>query len=137
SGPPRGTKRSFKGGGGCSAGRGLSLILPAGRPVDRPLRRFSQERRGTGPAAQKNSRFPSHPLPAGLGGGDGSTLHRNRGFPMSWLPSALRGSRRPRPSRRARRPVLQLGELDARLTPAVTATFSPGSGLLSVIGDSL
>ena len=43
-------------------------------------------------------------------------------------------SRRPR--RRARRPMIEL--LDDRITPAVTATFSPaGGGVLSIFGDSL
>src|SRR5215204_1366105 len=56
---------------------------------------------------------------------------------MSWLPSVLRGLGRRRVSRRPARPPLRLGELDPRIVPAVTATFLPGAGILSVIGDSL
>ncbi|HKB02839.1 MAG TPA: hypothetical protein VKD90_11510, partial [Gemmataceae bacterium] len=55
---------------------------------------------------------------------------------MSWLPSVLRGSRGRRVSRRPARPALRVSELDARLTPAVTASFL-SSGVLSVFGDAL
>jgi Ca2+-binding RTX toxin-like protein len=56
---------------------------------------------------------------------------------MSWLPSVFRGPRRRPVSRRRARPALRLRELDSRLTPAVTASFSPGAGILTVFGDSL
>ena len=44
---------------------------------------------------------------------------------------------RPAPPRCPRRFTLRLDELDARAVPAVVAVFLPGTGLLSVIGDSL
>ena len=47
-----------------------------------------------------------------------------------------RGRRRPLRTRRAARPsVLEL--LECRITPAVTAVFSPGTGVLTVLGDNL
>jgi Ca2+-binding RTX toxin-like protein len=51
---------------------------------------------------------------------------------MSWLNRASSTSRRP-----WRRFVPRIEELDARLAPAVTATFNPVVGLLSVAGDAL
>jgi Ca2+-binding RTX toxin-like protein len=49
---------------------------------------------------------------------------------MSWF------SRQSKKGRRPRRVVPRFEQLDARVTPAVTASFLPG-GVLSVIGDSL
>src|SRR5262245_32008307 len=55
----------------------------------------------------------------------------------TYLQAMLRGrrssERRPIPSRLAPR----VESLEARLAPAVTAFFSPGSGVLSVLGDNL
>src|SRR5688572_8925671 len=56
---------------------------------------------------------------------------------MSWLSPWSTGSR-PRPrSRPPRRFVPRFEELGARVTPAVTASFLPGAGTLTVFGDAL
>src|SRR4051795_5701736 len=58
------------------------------------------------------------------------TGSRESGAPMSWL--------RPRIApRRPRQFTLRLDELDARTLPAVTASFVPATGLLTVFGDDL
>ncbi|HVK14926.1 MAG TPA: calcium-binding protein [Gemmataceae bacterium] len=51
---------------------------------------------------------------------------------MNWLGLASRGPRRER-----RRFVPRFDELSDRITPAVTATFTPSTGLLTVFGDAL
>src|SRR5262245_51046147 len=56
---------------------------------------------------------------------------------MTWLPSVFHSARRRPVSRRRARPALLLRELDSRLTPAVTASFSSGAGVLSIFGDNL
>jgi Ca2+-binding RTX toxin-like protein len=57
---------------------------------------------------------------------------------MSWLSPWSRVDRaRRQAARPARRPALRVHELDPRVVPAVTATFQPGSGTLSVFGDAL
>ena len=55
---------------------------------------------------------------------------------MQTLRSFVRPSRAARHSRRQTR-SLQIESLRERITPAVTAFFTPGAGLLSVLGDSL
>src|SRR5215208_3866595 len=52
---------------------------------------------------------------------------------MTWLNPRLR---KPRP-RRPRRFMPRIDELDTRLVPAVTASFNPGTGVVSVFGDAL
>ena len=48
---------------------------------------------------------------------------------------SARGSSLPK-SRRVRR-AFEVEPLESRIMPAVTATFSPGAGVLSVFGDAL
>jgi Ca2+-binding RTX toxin-like protein len=57
---------------------------------------------------------------------------------MSWLRPVLRSFqqfRSPAAVRRTPRSVLRIDELGDRIVPAVTATFHPGVGILSVFGD--
>ena len=58
----------------------------------------------------------------------------HRGFENLFRCRRRNSSRRPaRPDRAVRR--LTLEPLDARVTPAVVATFSPSAGVLTVFGD--
>src|SRR5262245_32742690 len=47
------------------------------------------------------------------------------------------GSIRPRATRRPARFIPALYSLEARDVPAITATFLPGAGILTIFGDSL
>jgi Ca2+-binding RTX toxin-like protein len=71
---------------------------------------------------------PAHGLPAGCSNPPRS---RERLSPMSWLRFPVGRPRRPR------RFVPHVEGLDARVVPAVTATFLPTAGTLTVVGDSL
>src|SRR6478752_5026861 len=71
---------------------------------------------------------PAHGLPAGCSNPPRS---RERLSPMSWLRFPVGRPRRPR------RFVPHVEGLDARVVPAVTATFLPVAGTLTVVGDSL
>src|SRR5262249_32838990 len=118
-GPPAGTKSS--GGIGCPprpdfCGR---LFSRPGLPLLYPARRFAER-------AGRNKPITSSGLEV--------TVLRN--FWNRLLPLAGSGRRAARKTWRARC-LLSVEQLNERITPAVTAFFSPGGGVLSVFGDAL